>query len=99
MKKIAAALISAAMLCAMLAVPALAEDHDGHRGWQGRDGYHQYYNSGEHRRFDEGRPQWGWNNGPEWRESHDWDSWWRGGDRDDHWNDWDRGWYRRDDDR
>lgn len=99
MKKIATALVSAVMLCAMLAVPALAEDHDGHGAWQARDGYHQYYNPGEHRGFDESRPQWTWNNSPEWSEHRDWDSWWHGGDRDDHWNDWDRGWYHRDDDR
>ena len=98
MKKIAAALISAAMLCAMLAAPALAWEHEDHRAWQGRDGQHEYYRGDEHPRPEEDRPRWASNNGNELREHHDWNNSWYRGDRDYHWYDPD-GWYHRDDDR
>jgi hypothetical protein len=98
MKKIAAALISAAMLCAILAAPALAHEGDDYRAWPGRDGSYEHYNHGEHRGVDEDHPQWAWNNGAEWREHHDWDDSRYRGDWDDHWRDPDRG-YPRDYDR
>jgi hypothetical protein len=75
MKKVAATFLSAVMLTALLAAPALARDRNGYRAWRGPDGWHEYY-GGERYEFYENHPQWAWNRA-EWREHHDWDDHWR----------------------
>jgi hypothetical protein len=99
MRKIAAALVSAVMLCALLAAPALARDGDDFRAQRSPYGWHEYYRGGQGHEFFENHPQWAWNRAW-WREHRGWDDYWHRRDWDDHWNRRHPGrWFHRDYDR